>query len=351
MKFKRELLKNVEGYVPGEQPAVSGIIKLNTNENPYPPSPKVVEALHRIGEDGLRKYPNPVAYSLRSVCAERFGYPGPEWVVAGNGMDELLALALRTFTDPGDRVLTTYPTYTLYEVLCQLHGANCVHVELDDDFQLTPEFSSTDARLCFLTRPNAPSGVAFPKKSVEDFCNAFPGIVVIDEAYVDFCVDNCMDLPHRFNNVIVMRTFSKSFSMAGMRVGIAVAQPAIIDEFMKTKDSYNVNVFSQVAAEAAMRDYDWMLENTRKVCATRTRLRKELIGMGFDVPDSQTNFLLAQWNGAPSAREIFEDLRTEKILVRYFDARRLVNALRISIGTDKETDRLLEALDEMLPER
>jgi histidinol-phosphate aminotransferase len=148
-----------------------------------------------------------------------------------------------------------------------------------------------------------------------------------------------------------MRTFSKSFSLAGMRVGIAVAQPAIIDEFMKTKDSYNVNVFSQVAAEAAMRDYDWMLENAQKVCATRKRLRNDLIDMGFDVPDSQTNFLLAQWNGAPSAREIFENLRTQKILVRYFDVRRLENALRISIGTDKEIDRLLEALDEMLPER
>jgi len=350
MKFRRDLLKDVAGYIPGEQPKVPGIIKLNTNENPYPPSPLVLEALHKIGESGLRKYPNPVAYSLREACAERFGYPSPDWILAGNGMDELLALALRTFTDPGDRVLTTYPTYTLYEVLCQLHGAQCVHVDLDDNFQLSPVFSATEARLCFLTRPNAPSGVAFPKTDVEDFCAAFPGLVVIDEAYVDFCKDNCMDLPHRFNNVIVMRTFSKSFSLAGMRVGIAVAQPAIIDEFMKTKDSYNVNVFSQVAAEAAIRDYDWMLENARKVCATRARLRAALLEMGFDVPDSQTNFLLAQWDGAPSALEIFEALRERNILVRYFNARRLDNALRISIGTDEETDKLLDALDEILPD-
>ncbi len=344
MKYARDLLKDVEGYVPGEQPKESGVIKLNTNENPYPPSPKVMEALRALPPDALRKYPDPLSVNFRRAYAERFGYPGPEWVLAGNGMDELLALAIRTFVDPEDAVLATYPTYSLYEVLCQLHGCRMVYVDLDENFQLTESFFSTPARLCLLTRPNAPSGVSVPRDAVERLCREFDGIVVIDEAYVDFGDDNCMDFPKRFENAIVMRTFSKSFSLAGMRLGTAVAQPAIIHEFMKTKDSYNLNACGQAAALAAIQDYAYMEANVAKVRATRMRLRTTLQQLGFDVPESQSNFLLARWNAAPPAKEIFETLRKQNILVRYFNARGLQNALRISVGTDAECDALLEAL-------
>lgn len=348
MKFTRSILADVEGYVPGEQPRVPDIIKLNTNENPYPPSPRVLEALRNLTVNHLRKYPEPLSVDLRAACAQRYGYPGPEWVIAGNGMDELLALAVRAFVDPGDAILSTYPTYTLYETLALLHGAKAVLVDLDDDFQLTEAFFNTPARLCVLPRPNAPSGVCVPREVVERLCQTFNGIVVIDEAYVDFADDNCMDFPKRFENAIVMRTFSKSFSLAGMRLGAAVARPEIISEFLKVKDSYNLNVCAQAAGLAAMQDYDSMLANAAKVRATRARVAAALRGMGFQVPDSQSNFLLARWNAQPSAQVLFEALRDRKIIVRYFKARRLDNALRISIGTEDEMEHLLTALRDII---
>ncbi len=344
MKYGRVLLKNVEGYVPGEQPKETGVIKLNTNENPYPPSPKVLEAIRALGPDAFRKYPDPVSAAFREACAERYDLPGVDWVIAGNGMDELLALAVRTFADPGDTVLATYPTYSLYEVLCQLHGCAIHYADLDEDFQPTEELFTTPARICLLTRPNAPSGVSAPREAVERLCRVFQGIVVIDEAYVDFGDDHCMDFPQRFDNAIVMRTFSKSFSLAGMRIGTAAAQPEIIREFLKTKDSYNMDACSQAAGLAAMQDYAHMRASAEKVRATRARLRRALLDLGFRVPESQANFLLAQWRGTPSACTIFERLRDQRILVRYFDARRLDDALRITVGTDAECDALIRAI-------
>ncbi len=348
MKYGRDILKDVHGYVPGEQPRGQRLIKLNTNENPYPPSPRVAEVFEKFDPEWLRKYPDPVSTQLREICAARYGYDSPDWVVIGNGMDELLALVLRTFVDPGDAVLATYPTYSLYEILCQLHGCALTYVDLDEDYQLTEEFYNTPARLCLLTRPNAPTGVAVPRESVERLCTEFDGIVVIDEAYVDFADDSCMDFPQRFDNAIVMRTFSKSFSLAGMRIGTAVANPDIMAEFAKTKDSYNMNAISQLVGLMAMDDYAHMEMNAGAVCVTRERVRQELITLGFDVPDSQTNFVLAHWNGTPTAKEIFQQLRERGILVRYFDHRRLENALRITIGTDDECNELLTALREIV---
>ncbi|MFA6240289.1 MAG: histidinol-phosphate transaminase [Candidatus Hydrogenedentales bacterium] len=348
MKYGREILKDVQGYVPGEQPRVSSVIKLNTNENPYPPSPNVLDAVRQYTTESIRKYPDPVATQLRRACAERYGYEGPEWVIAGNGMDELLALALRTFVDPGDTVLSPYPTYTLYETLAQLHGAKISLVDLDDEFQLTEPFFSTPARLCFLPRPNAPSGVCAPRAEVERFCKSFQGIVVIDEAYVDFAEDDCMDFPKQFENVIVMRTFSKAYSMAGLRLGVAVARPELIAELMKGKDSYNVNGLTQAAGTEAIRDVPYFESALARAKATRTRLIESLDKLGFVVSPSQSNFVLAQWSGTPPAREIFEKLKEDNIFVRYFDARRLENALRISVGTDSEINALLGALEEIL---
>ena len=348
MKYGREILRTVEGYVPGEQPRMPNIIKLNTNENPYPPSPKVIEALRNLPADALRKYPDPLALEFRKACAERYGYPGPEWVIAGNGMDELLAVAVRAFVDPGDTILTPYPTYTLYETLALLHGARAALVDLDEDFQLTEAFFTTPARLCILPRPNAPSGVCPPIESVERLCRTFAGLVIIDEAYVDFADSHCMDFPKRFENAVVMRTFSKSFSLAGMRIGTAVARPEIIGEFLKVKDSYNINAASQAAALAAIQDYAYMRENAEKVRKARERLIAELTRLGFRVPPSQSNFVLAQRDGAPTAKEIFEALRARAIVVRYFNARRLANAIRISVGTDEEIGALLGALREIL---
>ncbi len=348
MKYQRSVLKDVEGYVPGEQPVDPSIIKLNTNENPYPPTPRVLEAIRGLDTEAFRKYPDPVSTKLRRLCAEQYGYPDENWVLVGNGMDELLALVLRTFVDPGDKVLATDPTYSLYEVLCKLHDCNLVYAELDENFQLTPAFFSARARLCFLTRPNAPSGVSVPKQEVMRFCDAFDGIVVIDEAYVDFASDDCMELPKKYGNVIVMRTFSKSFSLAGMRIGTAVARPEIITEFMKTKDSYNMNAVSQAVGIAALEDYACMREHVDKIRANRDQLRSDLQSLGFDVPESQSNFLLASWYGKPNAESLFEALKRDKILVRYFKTPRLQHALRITVGTKEQCDALVNALSRIL---
>jgi len=348
VKYQRDILKNVEGYVPGEQPKMANIIKLNTNENPYPPSPKAVEALLAVGADSIRRYPDPLATELRRLCAERYGYENETWVFAGNGVDECLANAMRAFVDPGDTVITPYPTYVLYETLAQLHGATCKYIDLDNDFQLTEQFFTTPARMCFLPRPNSPSGVVCPKETVERLCREFNGLVVIDEAYIDFGEDDCMDLPKRFDNAMVMRTFSKSFSLAGMRLGITVARPEIINEFMKVKDSYNLDAVTQAVGTASIQDYDWMLANAQKVKATRARLVTALEQMGFKVPPSQANFILAQWMGTTSALNIFKALRERAIIVRYFDMPRLQDKLRITVGTDSEVDALIAALEEIV---
>jgi histidinol-phosphate aminotransferase len=307
-----------------------------------------MEALRTLPADALRKYPDPVSTAFRKACAERYGCDDPDWVVVGNGMDELLALVIRTFVDPGEEVLASYPTYSLYEVLCQLHGCTLRYVDLDGDFQLPEAFYRTPARICLLTRPNAPSGVSSPRAHIERLCREFDGIVVIDEAYADFAEDNCLDFPKRFENAIVMRTFSKSFSLAGMRLGTAVARPEVIREFLKTKDSYNMDAVSQAAGLAAMLDHDYMESNVARVRQTRARLRAELLALGFEVPESQSNFLLARWTGTPTARALFEGLRARNILVRYFQARRLEDSLRISVGTEEECDALLSVLRALL---
>ena len=348
MRFQRAILKDVEGYVPGEQLNAPDIIKLNTNENPYPPAPEVLKAIHATTTDALRKYPDPVATELRATAARSFGLPDASWLVAGNGSDELLSLVLRTFVDPGDAIVAPYPTYSLYEVLCKLHGCDLRYIQLDDEYQLTGEHYAAQGRLFFLTRPNAPTGVAYSRDNVARLCENFPGIVVIDEAYADFAEDSCMDFAQRYDNVIVLRTLSKSYSLAGMRVGLAAARPEIIAEFMKTKDSYNLNAIAQAAATAAIESADTMQAHARRVIASRTRLRSDLISLGFEVAESQTNFLLARRPGQPTARDIYLALKERKILVRYFDADRLRDSLRITVGTDEECLALVRALMDML---
>jgi histidinol-phosphate aminotransferase len=348
MKFRRDILKDVQGYTPGEQPQGGPIIKLNTNENPYPPSPKVLEAVRNLDAESLRKYPDPVSTKLRAACAERYGFDGPEWVIAGNGMDEILALTIRTFVDPGQKIVVPYPNYSLYEVLIQLHGAELEYIDMAADFQLPEGLFGSDAPLCFVTRPNAPTGVMATKESMERLCESFQGIVFIDEAYVDFADESCIDFPKRYDNVIVGRTFSKSFGLCGVRLGLGISNPDIIAEFMKTKDSYNLNVSTQAAGIAAIEDYDYMLDTVGKIKQTRARLESALKEMGFTFQQSHTNFILPHWNGAPTAKEIFEQLKAQRILIRYFDSPGLTDALRISVGTEDETDSLLKALAEIV---
>jgi histidinol-phosphate aminotransferase len=337
----------MSGYVPGEQPQDKRYIKLNTNENPYPPSPQVMAALKGFDPERLRLYPDPVASELCEVAA---GLQGLErsWVIAGNGSDDLLTLALRTYVDQGGAIACFEPSYSLYPVLAQIQGARTLEIPLTEDFQI-PENAvelAGEATLLFLTRPNAPTGTCCDLQRVEKICQEFAGIVWIDEAYADFASDNCLDFVRRHANVIVSRTVSKSYSLAGVRLGLAYAQPQRIAEMLKVKDSYNVNMLTQVIGLAALQDQAYQQETVGRIRRTRERVRAQLQELGFEVGPSEANFLFAK-SPVPAA-ELVAELRHQGILVRYFPGKRTGEFLRITIGTETDMARFVEVVSQIV---
>lgn len=370
----RPLVRRLKAYVPGEQPKTAGFIKLNTNENPYPPSPKVLKAIKAAVDGRLRLYPNPTAEPLRRELA-RFHGCSPENIIVGNGSDELLALATRAFVEPlpgpaphstnstsnTDRMaiapsLVQYfvPSYSLYPVLADIHGARRNPVPLASDFGL-PNLGALDhskrwnwsAALTFITTPNAPTGRGYSTTELEALCSRIKGVVVLDETYVDFAPENALELALRHPNVLVSRTFSKAYSLCFQRVGYMVGHPELIGALLKIKDSYNVNGLGQVAALATLDDLGYYRANFRRIVKTRDRLREALIQMGFEVCPSATNFLFAK---PPrfSARDWLQRLRERNILVRWFDLPETRDYLRISIGSETETDTLIGAIRDIL---
>lgn len=338
----RPTIQRMQGYVPGEQPQDKRYIKLNSNENPYPPSPRVGEALQQAISGDLRLYPDPVANYLRDKAAEVYGFTRAH-IVVGNGSDDLLTMLMRTCVGPGDRVAYPVPTYSLYDELVTMQDGEIVRVPFPEDFSLPPQLGKADAKLTLLCHPNAPSGTLPSLAQVEDLAQRVRGILVIDEAYIDFADETALPLIHQYPHVVVLRTFSKSFSLAGMRIGLAFGHPDFMKEMMKVKDSYNVNRLSIVAAVAALEDYTWMQHNVAKICATRTRLITELRKLEYLVYDSHTNFILARKKDS-SQEPIYRGLKDHGILVRYFSVPELADCLRITIGTDDEIDRLLDAM-------
>ncbi|MDD5708893.1 MAG: histidinol-phosphate transaminase [Kiritimatiellae bacterium] len=342
------IAKNVaamRAYTPGEQPAGTDIVKLNTNENPYPPSPRVLAALQSFDPARLRRYPDPLALALRQRIAAMHGC-AVEQVFAGNGSDEVLALATRAFVDDGGSIGYFEPSYSLYPVLADIRGVARRPVALGSDFawRMTAEYR---ASLFFLANPNAPTSLRYDQACVAGFCAGFPGVVLIDEAYADFAAGNCMPLavaPDN-RNTLVARTLSKSFSLAGLRLGYVVGPAPLIAAIYKIKDSYNLDALTQTLALAALNDLDYMRANVARIVATRQRLTSRLRGRGWTVLDSQTNFLFAR-PGNGDARGCFERLRAAKIFVRYFPGPATGEYLRISVGTDQETDTLLRYLEE-----
>lgn len=343
--FIRAAVRAMEGYTPGEQPQDGGYIKLNTNENPYPPSPRVHEAIQRCATDEVRLYPDPMATALCDAAAARYDLPR-EYILAGNGSDELLAMVLRACVEPGDRVAYPYPTYSLYDTLVAIAGATAVHFPWPQDFSLPADLAKAQARVIFVCNPNAPSGTYVAVDELAALSARVSGLVVIDEAYVDFADDSALRLVRERANVVVLRTLSKSFSLAGLRVGLAFGPPSVIAELCKVKDSYNLSRVSIAAGAAALVDYDLMREHARRIRATRARLSARLRALGFDVPSSQANFVLARRPGQ-NQRATYEALKQRRILVRYFATPELSDALRISVGTDAEIDALLAALAEL----
>ncbi|MCL1920833.1 MAG: histidinol-phosphate transaminase [Kiritimatiellaeota bacterium] len=336
-------IQALDAYTPGEQPKDAGIIKLNTNENPYPPSPRVAETLAAFDTARLRLYPDPVSAALRARLAEIHGC-SPAQVFIGNGSDEILALCTRVFVENDGSVGYFVPSYSLYPVLADIRGVAHRPVALDADFGWRmPE--GYGASLFFLANPNAPTSMAHDKATIAAFCASFGGVVLIDEAYADFADTHCMDLALAPGNAntLVMRTFSKSFSLAGLRFGYAVGPAPLITALDKAKDSYNMDALAQSLALAALADLDAMRENVCRIRATRERLAAVLTQRGWRVCPSQTNFLFARPPDG-NAQRVFEALKAAHIYVRYFPGTATGEHLRVTVGTDEQTDRLLEEL-------
>ena len=358
MSLFRPEIDRIAGYVPGEQPQDSGWTKLNTNENPYPPSPQVVEAITIAARGKLNLYPDPLGNRFRKVAGEALGFE-PDWILPGNGSDEVLTILTRSFAGSSDQIAYPYPSYILYETLSDLQGAKHERLLLEPDWswnfdKIGPQIERS--KLIFVPNPNSPSGNRW---AWDDLVVLVPprGVLVLDEAYGDFC-----DAPHRGEllnstvgrQIVLTRTFSKSYSLAGIRFGFAVAHPDLIAGLRKMKDSYNCDSLSLAAATAAIEDQDWMRQNTARIRTTRERLTSALVALGFLVVPSQTNFV---WATHPTGqhRHQYEALKARKILVRYMsfpdvawapDQR--LDGLRITIGTDPEIDTLLTALREIV---
>lgn len=339
----------MKGYVPGFQPPdEQAFIKLNTNENPYPPSPEVAKAiLAELGAEGgsLRKYPSASSQRLREVSGELYGF-APSWVIMANGSDEVLNNLIRAFAGEGEEIGYVHPSYSYYATLAEIQGARV------RTFGLTPESRIADfpdryeGKLFFLTTPNSPLGFAFPLDYIEELARRCTGMLVVDEAYADFSDDNALELVRRFDNVVVTRTLSKSYSLAGMRLGFAIARPEVIAALDKIRDHYNLDRLAQAACVAALMDQPYFRECTRQICVTREWFTAELVKIGYAVIPSQGNFVFA----SPADRDgkrVYEGLFARKILVRHFTDPLLAHGLRISIGTRQEMERTLAAMREI----
>lgn len=349
MSLIRPDIAAMAGYVPGFQPPDSERwIKLNTNENPYPPSPRVREAiLGELGEDGesLRKYPDPGSRAMRQTAARLYGFP-VEWVVTANGSDELLNNLIRACAGEGEEIGYVHPSYSYYATLAGIQGAKVRTFTLDGDFRIRDFPERYQGKLFFLTTPNAPLGFAFPLGYIDELAQRCQGVLVIDEAYVDFAEFSALELVKKHANVVVTRTFSKSYSLAGMRLGLAVARPEIVAALDKIRDHYHLDRLALVAATAALNDQQHLRSNVARIRATRSRFVAGLQQLGYSVIPSQANFVFA----APpdgNGRRVYDALYARRILVRYFSDPLLAHGMRITIGTDAEMEATLAALREI----
>jgi histidinol-phosphate aminotransferase len=347
MSFIRPQIETITGYLPGEQPQDGDFIKLNSNENPYPPSPGVIQAIQET-LPRLKKYPDPLAGAFRNKAAELWGVE-PDWILCGNGSDDILTIVTRTLVGETHLLRLPSPSYILYRTLAELQGAWYEEVQYNPDWTLPPRFASAEGppRLVFLASPNSPSGTVVPPERVLEIADQLPCPLLVDEAYADFAETDCMGLVEQSEKIIVARSLSKSYALAGLRFGYLVAQPHLIEQLVKMKDSYNCDCLSIAAATAALSDQKWLKENRSKVLATRERLLQEMRTLGFITVDSQANFT---WNTLPgrAVRPLYEELKRRRILVRYMDYPGWGDGLRVSVGTDAEVDAFLEQLKKII---
>lgn len=349
MILLRPNIAAMEGYVPGFQPPdIASWIKLNTNENPYPPSPKVREAiLAELGSDGasLRTYPSAGSNALRKAAGELYGFD-PSWIIMANGSDEVINNLIRAFAGEGQEVGYVHPSYSYYATLAEIQGAIICTYGLSDDYHIEAFPDYYNGKIFFLTTPNSPLGFAFSLDYVEALASSCGGILVVDEAYADFADGNALELVKKYDNVVVTRTLSKSYSLAGMRLGLAIARPEVIAALDKIRDHYNLDRLAQAACVAALKDQAYFGECCQKICATRDWFSTELSAIGYEVIPSQGNFVFAlppDRNG----RRVYDGLYDRKILVRHFSDPLLSHGLRISIGTQLEMEKTLAVMKEI----
>ncbi len=344
MSYFRPEIEAMDGYTPGEQPAGGKFIKLNTNENPYPPSAKAVAAIRDAASSQLMKYPDAMATSFRLRAGEVLGVD-PDWILCGNGSDDILTICTRTFVGDGQWLRLPYPSYILYKTLAEIQGAESEEINFQLDWSLADDFgvASANLQLAFLPNPNSPSGTMISRERILQLADQLPCPLLVDEAYVDFAESNCVDLVAQNEKIMVSRTLSKSYGLAGLRFGFIVAQPQMIEQLRKVKDSYNCDALSIAGATAAMDDQPWLVENREKIISTRGRLTAAMQELGFTVPDSQANFVWCTGDGK-DLYSIYTQLKERQILIRYMNYDDWGDGLRISVGTDEQIDALVSVM-------
>ena len=346
--FFRPEIDVVTGYIPGEQPkSDSKIIKLNSNENPYPPSPKVKDVLQNFDWEWLRRYPDSSATDFRKAVSETLNVP-TDWIIVGNGSDEVLNLVIRACTDESRQVVYPMPTYVLYRTLVEMQPAQTIEIDYPENYKLPiEELVKADGAVTFIATPNSPSGHIVPIEDLRELASKLSGVLVIDEAYCDFATGDALSVVKEFENVISIRTLSKGYSLAGIRLGFGIANPKLLAGLYKIKDSYNIDAIASAIGAAAMRDQDYKNNCAEKVKISRVKLSVDLEKLGFKVWDSQTNFLLVQ-PPQGNAEYLYLKLKEKGILIRYFKQEGLEDKLRSAVGTDEENKVLVEALSELL---
>lgn len=347
MSYFRPDVEAMDGYVPGEQPQSGKFIKLNTNENPYPPSSAVARAVAQVAHDGLARYPDPMATAFRQSAADLFGLE-LDWILCGNGSDDILTILTRAFVGQRQRVRIPYPSYVLYETLAKLQGAQTEEIHFNADWSLPVTFSrdADELRVAFLPNPNSPSGSTISPQHILEIAERLPCPLVVDEAYADFADQNCLELVAECEKILVTRSLSKSYSLAGLRFGFLVGQPHLVRRLAKVKDSYNCDAMSIAGATAAINDQEWLEHNQAAIRSTRTRLTERMRQLGFSVQPSQANFVWCTRD--EPVFPLYEQLKRQRILVRYMDYPGWGDGLRITVGTDQQIDACLQLLEAMV---
>lgn len=349
----RTHLKKCAAYEPGEQPTEEGWVKLNTNENPFPPLPEVIEDIKNALNDKLKKYPDPTAFEVRKMVLSVLlrdddTLTNRNSIFIGNGSDDVLDVICKVFINPGDEVITFSPSYGMYKVLTDHYDGKIKEIKLNEDFTMPDLAYSAKGKLFFICSPNNPTGRSFGNAAILKICSSFPGIVVVDEAYADFSDHNSLSLLKKVKNLIVTRTFSKSFSLASLRFAYALADASIIKEMNKVKLPYNTSYIAQVAALSCIKNRQKIIERNKIIISERQRLSDELDKLeGIEVFPSDANFIFIKFKDKPKAMQFENDLKTVKILVRHFNKQGLYEYLRISVGSEAENNKLLFAMKEL----